>query len=92
MKMTMTMMMMKRREKRECLTAFVPSKNTDLSSIWSFLQNSSKLLVHLRKKMRSQITLEKRYYVELSIDKLQHLKFEKAEFIIHVQINTKRSS
>ena len=86
------MMMMNRREKRECLTAFVPSKNTDLSSIWSFLQNSSKLLVHLRKKMPSQITLEKRYYVELSIDKLQHLKFEKAEFIIHVQINTKRSS
>ena len=75
MKMTMTMMMMKRREKRECLTAFVPSKNTDLSSIWSFLQNSSKLLVHLRKKMPSQITLEKRYYIELSIDKLQHLKF-----------------
>ena len=60
--MKMTMMMTKRREKRECLTAFVPSKNTDLSSIWSFLQNSSKLLVHLRKKLPSQITLEKRYY------------------------------
>lgn len=92
MKMTMTMMIMKRREKRECLTTFAPSKNTDLSSIWSFLQNSSKLMVHLRKKLPSQITLEKRYYIELSIEILQHLKFEKAEFIIHVQINTKRSS
>ena len=49
-------------------------------------------MVHLRKKLPSQITLEKRYYIELSIDILQHLKFEKAEFIIHVQINTKRSS
>ena len=49
-------------------------------------------MVHLRKKLPSQITLEKRYYIELSIDILQHLKFEKAEFIIHVQINTKRRS
>ena len=51
MKMTMTMMIMKRREKRECLTTFVPSKNTDLSSIWSFLQNSSKLTGSLKKKI-----------------------------------------
>ena len=86
MKMTMMMMMTmpKRREKRKCLTAFVPSKNTDLSSFWPFLQTSSKLLVHLRKKLPSQITLEKRYYIEPSIDKLQYLKFEKAEFIMHV--------
>ena len=31
------MMMVKRREKGKCLTAFVPSKNTDLSSFWPFL-------------------------------------------------------
>lgn len=70
------MKMMKRREKRKCLTAFGPSKNTDLSSFWPFLQNSSKLPVHLRKKLPSQITLEERYYIEPSIDKLQYLKLE----------------
>ena len=71
------MKMMKRREKRKCLTAFGPSKNTDLSSFWPFLQNSSKLLVHLlRKKLPSQITPEERHYIEPSIDKLQYLKLK----------------
>lgn len=82
--MTIKMMtMMKRREKGKCLTAFVPGKNTDLLSFWPFLKKFPKLLVHFFKKLPSQIALEKGYHIDPSIDKLQDLKFGKAEFITH---------